>query len=63
METTAYTKNPVTLFDTAVLSYKTLFFNIVTTSSCAFSLLMNESLHATLVKICTSESDCHFCHC
>jgi len=51
METTMDTKRTVMLSDTAVLSYKTLFFNIVTTNSCAFSLLMNESLHAALGKI------------
>jgi hypothetical protein len=36
------------------LSYKTLFFNIVTTIGYALSPAMNKSLHATLVKICTS---------
>jgi len=44
-----------------ILSYKTLFFNIVITTSYAFSLVMNKSLHATLVKICTSRGD--HCHC
>jgi hypothetical protein len=37
-----------------ILSYKTLFFNIVTTISYALLPVMNKSLRATLVKICTS---------
>jgi len=37
-----------------ILSYKTLFFNIVSTISCAFSPEMNKRLHAALMKICTS---------
>ena len=37
-----------------ILSYKTPFFNIVTTISYAFSSAIIKSLHATLVKICTS---------
>ena len=40
-----------------ILSYKTLLSNIVTTSENAFSLVMNRSLHATLIKICTSGDD------
>jgi len=37
-----------------ILSYKTLFFDIVTTSDYALSPEMNKSLHAALVKIYTS---------
>jgi len=37
-----------------ILSYKTLFFNIVTTNGYALSPAMNKSLHATLIKFCTS---------
>ena len=38
-----------------VLSYKMLFFNLVTTVSSAFPSAINKSLHAVHVKICTSE--------
>ena len=37
-----------------MLSYKTLFFNIVTTTSCVFSPAMNKSPSAVLIKIYTS---------
>jgi len=37
-----------------ILSYKTLFFDILTTIGYALSPAMNKSLHATLIKICTS---------
>ena len=37
-----------------ILSYKTLFFDIVNTIGYALSPAMNKSLHAALVKICTS---------
>ena len=40
-----------------ILSYKTLFFSIVTTISYAFLPAMNKILHAALVKICTSGGD------
>ena len=44
---------------------KTLFFNIVTTLTNAFLTMMNKSLHAMLLKICTSRGDplshCHHC--
>jgi len=40
-----------------ILSYKTLFFNIVTTINYAFLPAMNKSLHAALVNICTSGAD------
>jgi len=40
-----------------ILNDKTLFFNIVTTISYLFSPAMNKSLHAMLVKICTSRGD------
>ena len=46
-----------------ILSYKTLFFSIVTTISYAFSLVINKSWNAVLVKICTSESDPLFHSC
>jgi len=36
---------------------KMLFFNTVTTISCAFSPAMNKSLHAVLVEVCTSWGD------
>ena len=39
-----------------ILSYKTQFFNAVTIISCALPK-MNKSLHAVLVKICSSGSD------
>ena len=39
-----------------VLTLKTLFFNIVTIISSAFSPAMNKSLHASLVKVCTSSN-------
>ena len=35
-----------------ILSYKTVFFNTVATSSCAFLPTTNKSLHSVLVKIC-----------
>ena len=35
-----------------ILSYKTLFFNIVTIISYTFSTEINKSLHAVLIKIC-----------
>jgi len=37
-----------------ILNYKKLFFNIVTTVGYELSPAMNMSLHAALVKICTS---------
>jgi len=37
-----------------ILSYKTLFFNIVTIISDAFSPPMNKSMHVMLIKISTS---------
>ena len=40
-----------------VLNYKTLFSSIVITISCALSPAMNKSLHAMLVKTCTSRGD------
>ena len=40
-----------------ILSYERLFFNPVTTISYAFSAAMNKSLHAILIKICTSWGD------
>ena len=40
-----------------ILSYKALFFNIVTTISYAFSPVMKRSLHSALLKICTRGGD------
>ena len=40
-----------------ILSYKTLFFDIITTMSCAFSSVMNESLHAVFIEVCTCGGD------
>jgi len=37
-----------------ILSYKTLFFDIVTAIGYAISPAMNKNLHAALLKICTS---------
>jgi hypothetical protein len=37
-----------------VFSYKTVSFQIVTATGCAFSPAMNKCLHAALVKICAS---------
>jgi len=37
-----------------ILSYKTLFFDIVTTNGYALVPAMNKSLHAVLIKICIS---------
>ena len=36
-----------------ILSYRVLFFNVVTMASYAFSPVMNKSLHAVLIKICS----------
>ena len=38
-------------------AYKTLVSNVVTTVKCVFFSVMNESLHAVLIKICTSKGD------
>ena len=40
-----------------ILSYKALFFNTVAVISYAFLPAMNKSLHAMLVKMCTSRND------
>jgi len=56
METTTETKNTIKLME-QILSYETLFFIIIIAISCAFSLVMNKSLHAALVKIYTSRSE------
>ena len=55
METTADTKNTITLFHRAISQLQ--FFNIVTTVSYAFLPAMNKSLHAVLITIYTSKSD------
>jgi len=46
-----------------ILRYKTLFFDIVTTIGYALSSAMNKSLHAALVKICTSGGGVQGCNC
>lgn len=51
-ETMTDTKTTITLFIEQILSYKTLFFNRVTTTSYALSQLMKERLYATLIKTC-----------
>jgi len=63
METTTDTKSTIALFDREVLSYKTLFFNIVISISYAFSTVMIKSLHAVLIKICTGRGDSLFHGC
>ena len=40
-----------------ILSYKTLFFSMITTVSYAFLPAMNKSLHAALIRICTHGGD------
>ena len=47
------------------LSYRSLFFNTVTTVNCAFLLAMNKNEHAALVKICMAvwSVACLSCHC
>jgi len=40
-----------------ILSYKILFFKLVTTISCAFSPALNQSLRAVLEKFSTSRDD------
>jgi hypothetical protein len=55
METTIDTKSTITLFDRAnSWLQNTIFFYTVTTIGYALSPAMNKSLHAALVKICTS---------
>ena len=49
METTTDTKSKITLFEHTV-SYKTLFFNIITTITYAFLPALNKNLHAALIK-------------
>ena len=69
MQNTTDTKRKITLFGRAnlvELSYKTLFCNIDTTSSYAFSWEMNKSLQATLVNVCMAIQNVacfsHLCH-
>jgi len=57
METTTDTKNTTTLFDRANPQLQNMFFDMVTTISCAFLPVMNKSLHAALVKICNRGGD------
>jgi len=63
METTD-TKSTITLFDrTNSKLQKKIFFNIAITINHAFLPAMNQSLHTTLVKICTSGGDPVFHSC
>jgi len=53
MESTTDTKSTITLFDRTneqILSYKTLVFNIDTTSNYVFSTAMNKSLHSIVKR-------------
>ena len=43
-----------------IFSYKTLFFNTITTISYAFLPAMNKGLHATLIKMVSVEVTHHF---
>ena len=63
METTLIQRAQLHCLIELILSYKTLFFNIVTTISYAFLLTMSKSLHAMLMKICTSRGDPPFHSC
>lgn len=59
-----YKEHNNTILQKKILSYKTLFSDVVTTTGYAFLPAMNESLNATLVTICTSGGDlllCHYC--
>ena len=57
METATDTKSTITVFDRANSWLKRLFFNIAITIRYAFSPVVNKSLHAMLIKICTSIGD------
>lgn len=57
MKTETYTGRTRILLDRLNFQLKTLLFLIVTNSGYAFPPAMNESLHAVLVKICTSRHD------
>jgi len=46
-----------------IVNYETLFFSIVITIIYAFSLVMNRSLHAALIKICCRRGDPLFHSC
>jgi len=50
-----FTKSAITV--ERIHSYKTLFCNVLPTISYAFSPVMNKSLHAVHIKICTSGGD------
>ena len=54
METTTDTQSKITLFIEKILSYKTLFLDIVATIGYALSPAVSKNLQAALVKICTS---------
>ena len=54
METTTDTKSTVTLFNGANYRLWHTVLQPFTTASCAFLLVMNKSLHAMLIKICTN---------
>ena len=57
MVATTDAKIKITLFNRVNSQVQIIFFNTVTTVSCAFSRVINKSLHAMLVKICTSSGD------
>ena len=56
-----FTKSAITV--ERIHSYKTLFCNVLTTISYAFSPATNKSLHAVHIKICTSGGDLLFHSC
>ena len=58
-----YRKNNNSILMERILSYKTLFFNVVTTISYAFLPAMNKSLHTMLIEVCISRSDPLFHSC
>ena len=60
METTTAIKSTITLFSR---ENSQLFFNVVTTISYALIAAMNKSLHAVLIRICTSGGDTLFYNC
>jgi len=51
METTTDAQITITLFNEAILSYKTQFFNIVTTISYAFSPVISKSRILRITRI------------
>ena len=62
MGTTADIKSTITPVE-QILSSKMLFFNTVPTISCAFSAVMNKSLHAAPIRVAAVEVTQCCCHC